>query len=119
MSRVIAIANQKARVGTTPTAVNPAASLAVAERRTLLMDADPQGNATSGVGAKRDGTLTLYDVLNGVPAAEAVQADTDLPYLSVLAANQDLVGAEIELVDRSGRERVLRDAISSIRNDYD
>jgi len=119
MGRIVAIANQKGGVGKTTTAVNLAASLAVAERRTLLIDADPQGNATSGVGARRQGGLTLYDVLNGVSAADAIQTDTDLPYLNVLAANQDLVGAEIELVERPGRERVLRDALKTIRDRYD
>jgi chromosome partitioning protein len=121
LSRVIAIANQKGGVGKTTTAVNLAASLAVAERRILLIDADPQGNATSGVGASREaGHLTLYDVLiDGADPARAIQRDGDLPFLHVLGANQDLAGAEIELVERAGRETALRDAIAPIRDDYD
>jgi chromosome partitioning protein len=121
LSRVIAVANQKGGVGKTTTAVNLAASLAVAERRTLLIDADPQGNATSGVGALRDsGRPTLYQVIiDGLAAAEVIQTEPDLPYLHVLPANQDLVGAELELVDRPGRERVLRDSIAPIRDRYD
>jgi len=121
MARVIAIANQNGGVGKTTTAVNLAAALAISERRTLLIDADPQGNATSGVGLRRESLrLSLYDVLiEGRPAADVVLNDPALPFLDVLPATQDLVGAELELVNRPERERVLRRALEGIRDRYE
>ncbi len=121
MTRTIAVANQKGGVGKTTTAVNLAASLAIAERRTLLVDADPQGNATSGVGASRDpAKASLYDVIiGGRPLEEAIQLDADLPFLHVLPANQELVGAELELVDLPSRETMLRRALAPARDAYD
>ncbi len=119
-SRVIAIANQKGGVGKTTTAVNLSASLATAERRTLLIDADPQGNSTSGVGIQREQLeLSLYDVLlEGRSLAETKRAAVHLPLLDVVPATQDLVGAEVELVGRPGREQTLRRALEGIRNEY-
>ena len=121
MAHTVAIANQKGGVGKTTTAVNLAASLAIAERRTLLLDADPQGNATSGLGiAKHELEISLYDVMvEDRPAREVVLPVAGLPHLSVLPATQDLVGAELQLVERSARESALRRVLEQVESDYD
>ena len=119
-ARVTCVVNQKGGVGKTTTAVNLAASIAAAEKRTLLVDLDPQGNASSGVGI-RPGSQerTIYDVLIGSSEMRDVIVQTDVPHLSLAPATQDLVAAELELVDDPQRTSKLRDGIESIRGDYD
>ncbi len=120
MSRVFAIANQKGGVGKTTTAINLAASLAANDLRVLVIDSDPQGNATTGLGVAKDPTHpSLYHVLLGdVPPKDAV-LPTDLEGLSLITADKNLVGANLELVGLDARELRLRQRIADIRNDYD
>ena len=120
MGRVIVVANQKGGVGKTTTAVNLAACTAQMGRRTLLIDADPQGNATSGLGVdKRALTSSVYDVMiNHLPAAEAVRG-TEVAGLDILPSNIDLAGAEIEMVSLISRETILAQAIQPLMGEYD
>jgi chromosome partitioning protein len=120
MARVVAIANQKGGVGKTTTAVNLSASLAISERNVLLIDLDPQANATSGVGIDpRSLTRSVYDCLmRGEKIAEAVQP-TAVSRLSIVPANADLVGAEVELVSLPERERVLASSLQTLGSYYD
>jgi chromosome partitioning protein len=120
MAKILAIANQKGGVGKTTTAINLSSCLAVAEQKTLLIDIDPQGNTTSGLGYNRQQiTNSIYEVLvSDLPIREAI-INTEIKFLDLLPANINLVGAEIELVSAMSREFKLQQALTPITNEYD
>lgn len=120
MGRIIAVANQKGGVGKTTSAINITAALAAAEKQVLLVDADPQGNSTSGLGLDKDNLNgSLYDLYTGSRTIDEIIARTILPYLAIIPSNIELIGAELELAAKEGRESILRNALEPVRHRYD
>src|ERR1700733_11410485 len=120
MGRIIGVANQKGGVGKTTSAINLAASLAVLEFRTLLVDADPQANSTTGLGFDLHNiTQSLYDCMVNDAKAKDVILKSDIPYLDLMPSHIDLVGAEIEMINYPNRESVLKDILKEIKDQYD
>jgi len=119
MGKIIVVANQKGGVGKTTTTLNLSASLALAEKDILVVDTDPQGNLTSGLGINRDTVQkSLYDVYAGRVPLEEVILGTAVPHLYIVPSTLDLLGAEVELVQKEGRERILSHELEKIRHKY-
>ena len=120
MAQVISISNQKGGVGKTTTAVNLSAAIAAGEKTCLLIDCDPQGNATTGLGLDTDNlSHGLYDLLMGTSSPEDAITETALPHLHLLGATRELIGAEVEMVSMTSKEFLLKKAISTLRKHYD
>ena len=120
MSKIISVANQKGGVGKTTTAVNLSASLAVLEKKVLLVDCDPQANATSGLGINPDELeKSVYDCILGQAQVKDVIIETDTPNLDLLPTRIDLVGAEVELINEKGREQFLARTLEPVKDNYD